>query len=117
MDWLSFQNNEIVRSLNEWKVTPNLVGMVFDTCSANTGWISGAATLLESELKKPLIWLPCRKHISELQLKAAFFDVFGEDMSPVYLEFQNFYGQWDDIIQADYTVLTVSNLGHNKRLA
>ena len=103
------QKNEILRSLHEWNIIDNIVGMVFDTCSANTGWQTGAATLLESALKKALLWLPCNKHICELILKAAFFDVFGEDMSPVYLEFQEFYGQWDEIDKTNYSVLTLTH--------
>ena len=102
------QKNEMIRVLKDWKILDNIVGMVFDTCSANTGMFSGAATLLESEINKPLIWLPCRKHILELLLKAAFFDVFGEDMSPVYSDFQEFYNQWDDIKNNIFEGLTIS---------
>ena len=37
-----------------------------------------------------------------------FFDVFGEDMSPVYSDFQEFYNQWDDIKNNIFEGLTIS---------
>ena len=97
------QSNEVIRVCSDWNILNNIVGMCFDTTGANTGWQSGAATLIESLLYKPLIWLPCHKHILELILKAAFYEVIGEDMSPVYFEFQNFYGEWDDIDKSNYS--------------
>ena len=50
------QSLEVLRILNEWKLSANLMGMVFDTCSANTGWVSGAATKIEQGLSRPLLW-------------------------------------------------------------
>ena len=64
--------------------------MCFATCSANTGWLKGAAIKIEQAIQKPLLWLPCRKHIMEIILKAAFEEVFGKDLSPFYNEFQEF---------------------------
>ena len=54
---------EIMNSLKEWKIIKNIVAMCFDTTNSNTGWLSGACATLEALMKKPLLWLPCRKHI------------------------------------------------------
>ena len=88
------QADEVVSTLTEWNLTDNVVGMCFDTTSSNTGWLSGAAVRIENQLQKPLLWLPCRKHIAELILKAAWESVFGRDMSPYFAEFKHFQDVW-----------------------
>ena len=65
------QAKQVVSTLEEWNLVDRVIGMCFDTTSSNTGWMSGAAVLIESKLQKPLLWLPCRKHIAELMLRAA----------------------------------------------
>ena len=88
------QADEVVSNLKEWNLIDNVIGMCFDTTSSNTGWLSGAAVKIEEQLEKPLLWLPCRKHIAELILKAAWESVFGKDMSPFYTEFKEFQETW-----------------------
>ena len=85
------QAEEVLRALKEWNAEMMVVAMCFDTTSANTGWINGAATLIEQYLeKKPLLWLPCRHHIPELFLAAAWEALFGKDMAPHYQDFEFF---------------------------
>ena len=88
------QAEEVLRALNEWKVEKNVVAMCFDTTASNTGWINGAATHIEKSLeeitKRPLLWLPCRYHIHELFLTAAWETLFGKDMAPYYQDFKQF---------------------------
>lgn len=84
------QSDDIVSSLTDWKALDKIVGMCYDTCSANTGWLNGACVKIESKIGRPLLWLPCRKHVLEIILKAAFVECFGDDLSPVYLEFEVF---------------------------
>ena len=114
------QAEEVVKSLKEWKAFENVCAQVFDTTRANTGWIRGicisihitiyssemhylflllgAATRIEKDLGRPLLWIACRHHISELILKAAWTAVFGDvDKSPYYQKFKDFQGNWDSL--------------------
>ena len=47
------------------------IGMGFDTTAANTGVNNGAASLLEIQLDKALLWFACRHHIAELHINSA----------------------------------------------
>ena len=61
-------------------------------------------------LFRPLIWLPCRKHILEIILKEVFFKVFGEDNSPFYSMFEKFRNEdWFDLELENYSGLTIRN--------
>ena len=91
------QSKEVVRALKEWKVFDSVVGHCFDTTSSNTGWQKGAAVRIEKGLKRALLWLPCRHHISELILRAAWESIFGEDMGPYYTEFKQFQSNWSNL--------------------
>ncbi len=85
------QAEEVLRALKEWNAEMMVVAMCFDTTSANTGWINAAATLravLGKIKKKTLLWLPCRHHIPELFLAAAWEALFGKDMAPYYQDFE-----------------------------
>ena len=69
------QADEVFESLQEWNVDKLIVGMCFDTTASNTGWLRGAAVRIESKLKRPLMWLPCRHHIAELFLGKFMFNL------------------------------------------
>ena len=45
------QAEEVLRALKEWNAETMVIAMCFDTTSANTGWINGAATLIEQYLE------------------------------------------------------------------
>ncbi|KAG0696976.1 hypothetical protein GWK47_003053 [Chionoecetes opilio] len=59
-----------------------VVGMSFDTTASNTGIHTGCCRLLEEALGKPLLNLPCRHHVIELILAAAFKEVMGPSSGP-----------------------------------
>ena len=46
------QAEEVLRALKELNTETMVIAMCFDTTSANTGWINGAATLIEQYLEK-----------------------------------------------------------------
>lgn len=48
------------------------VALCCDTTSSNLGRLKGAAVLIEQMIDKDLLYLPCRHHILELVLRAAF---------------------------------------------
>ena len=103
------QADEVVRALKEWKAQNNIVAMCFDTTSSNTGWINGAATRIEKSLakiqKRPVLWLPCRHHIPELFIKAAWEILFGKDMAPHYNDFKVFQQSFPNLDKKNYHIL------------
>ena len=116
------QAEEVLRALKEWNAVMNAVAMCFDTTSANTGWINGAATLIEQYLekiqKRPLLWLPCRHHIPELFLAAAWEALFGKDMSPHYEDFKNFQKLFPGLDKSNFDFLGLKQWmkPHQKRV-
>ena len=101
------QAEEVLNSLDEWKAKKNVCAMCFDTTASNTGWERGAAPLIENGLKKALLWLPCRHHISELFLKSSWETVFGIDKSPYYQKFKDFKGNWNNFEKTKFDVLKI----------
>lgn len=88
------QAEAVYKCLVDWGVQDNVVGMCFDTTSSNTGHKSGACTLVERKLGRPLMNLACRHHVLELVLKAAFEDQFGTSTSPQIPMFEKFRREW-----------------------
>ena len=68
--------------LMKWEIQQQIVGMVFDTTTSNTGHVSGACTFLEVWLDKPIMWLACRRHIGELHLGSAATTITGATKDP-----------------------------------
>ena len=99
------QADEVISSLTKWRAQDNVFGMCFDTTSSNTGWIKGACVIIEEKLGRPLLWLPCRHHIDELLLKAAWQALFGVDMEPSFTDFGKFKSVWEKIDQNNFEIL------------
>lgn len=64
--------DKVFEYVTQYQLCDHLVGMVFDTTSANTGIDNGAATLLQDKLGRKILFFACRHHIYELYLKCAF---------------------------------------------
>ena len=60
--------------------------------------LTGAVTLLENKLNRSLLWLACRHHISELYVKAAFVELFGQAKAPFFQDFKGKIISWVAII-------------------
>ena len=74
---------ELEITCNNWRLLENLWAMCFDTTATNTGITNGACTIFECELvRKKLLWLACRHHIDEVELKTEFEYLFGSSSSP-----------------------------------
>ena len=60
----------IISVLNQWGISgDHILAMSFDTSASNTGAWNGACVKLEVVLKKQVLYLACRHHISELHIK------------------------------------------------
>ena len=86
--------------------------MYFETLTIHllkhTGWIKGAAVLIEKKLERPLLWLPCRHHIAELLVGSAWTKIFGDiDKSPYIQKFKDFKQIWDTLDKTKYLLLLV----------
>ena len=81
---------------------------VNNNSSKHTGWIKGAAVLIEKKLERPLLWLPCRHHIAELLVGAAWTKIFGDiDKSPYIQKFKDFKQIWDTLDKTKYLLLLI----------
>ena len=86
--------NELVKL---WDIKNHIRGMVFDTTASNSGAKKGACTRLEASLDRPLFWLACRDHVSELIAKACWYELFDDDLGPDNSFFVDFEKQWKNI--------------------
>ncbi|XP_065665116.1 uncharacterized protein LOC136086720 [Hydra vulgaris] len=98
------QCDEVVKLAQGWNILEDIVGICFDTTASNTGNKKGAATLIEIELKRPLLWLACRHHHNELHIKHAFTALRGGSKSPDEPIFQHFRAEFSRI-DIDYSNL------------
>lgn len=83
--------------LDEWELKNDTEVLTYDTTAVNTGRYSGAHVMLERKLGRKLLALPCRHHILELRLRAAFEAVFGSTSGPNVPIFERFRKSWDNI--------------------
>ncbi|XP_045029217.1 uncharacterized protein LOC123471626 [Daphnia magna] len=85
------QSQAALQMAKEWQIEDNIIGVCFDTTASNTGARQGAAILIESELKRALLYLACRHHHCELHIQHAFTALRGErdwPDEPIFKRFQ-----------------------------
>ena len=82
--------------LTKWGCAGNIVNMVFDTTSSNTGHLSAACISIQAILGRPLLWSGCRHHIGELVVGHVFTDLKIEgSKSPEVALFQRLQKNWE----------------------
>jgi len=92
------QAQAIVNALNEWDIADQVIGMSFDTTSANSGKDKGACVLLEEKLEKKLFYFACRHHVMELIIGKVFnISLQISSSSPDVPLFKRFQGYWEFI--------------------
>ena len=72
----------VFKLLKDWNIEKNIVGLSFNTTSANTRSENGANIHLEMLLEKPLFWFASQHHILELVLSAAIKCKLGQTSGP-----------------------------------
>ena len=72
----------VTDTLEAWGVHKELVGIVFDTTSSNTGADSGACKFVEEWRESPVLWLACRHHCCELHISRVVHAVTGNTKDP-----------------------------------
>ena len=91
--------------LIKWNIGKEVVGMVFDTTSSNTGAENGACRYLEDWLENPIFWLGCRHHVHELHVKRVVQEVTGLTKDPGVTIFRRLKSEWYKI-EIDYNNLS-----------
>ena len=87
----------IKKVLVEWGVAEKIIACGFDTTSSNTGVNKGCCVILQTLLKRHILWLACRHHIPELIMGTAFKTFFGDTKSPEVTLFKVLKDCWDTL--------------------
>ena len=91
-------SNATTSLLYKWNCGGNVIGMVFDTTSANTGHKTAACISIQRDLDKSLLWLTCRHHIGEVLLEHVWRDLAVEvSKSPDVTVFTRFRDKWSQL--------------------
>lgn len=99
----------VKESIDEWECSDHIVGMSFDTTAVNTGEYNGACKIMETKMKKNLLYFACRHHILELLLGTVFCVIFGSSTGPDVSLFKEFRKQWSNIDKTKINVLGASH--------
>lgn len=91
------QASAIFELLQEYGIADTVVALCCDTTPSNTGRKNGAAVLLQQLLDQDTLLLPCRHHILELLLRAAFESKFSEITGPNVFMFADFKSKWSTL--------------------
>jgi len=96
------QAQAVLVTLQQWNLADRVQFMSFDTTASNTGNKNGCCTLLEQEMQKSLIGLPCRHHVHELIVAKVFDAVIETSSGPQIKLFQRFASAWHSINKDGY---------------
>ena len=99
------ESDVVTHLLEEWGIKAEIVGMVFDTTSSNTGADNGACKFLEDWVESPVLWLGCRHHVKELHLKRVVQDITGQTTDPGVKMFRRLKSEWHSL-EIDYANLS-----------
>ena len=92
--------------LASWCISKEVIGMVYDTTSSNTGADKGACKFIEEWCGRPVLWLACRHHIAELHISKVVHTVTGNTKDPGVEMFRRLKKEWSDLeIDLDNLVL------------
>ena len=102
-----------VEGLQELGVLERIMGLTYDTTASNSSVLVGTAALLEEEVGKALLKIPCRRHILDLFGKNLRKIVVGRATTgPGHPLFLKFAREWENIRpNIDYGNLTTLDLG------
>lgn len=91
------QASAVCNAIYEWGLQNHIKALVFDTTAVNTGRFNGSCTLIENNLQRTLLWLPCRHHIYEIILRSVFEENITCHGSPNVKLFEKFKNAWAKI--------------------
>ena len=97
--------------LEKWGCKEAIIGMGFDTTSANTGHMTAACITLQKDLQHHLFWFACRHHVGEVVL-THIWDALKIEVSrsPEITIFERFKAAWQSLPVEDTTDLKFPQL-------
>ncbi|KAE8740148.1 hypothetical protein FOCC_FOCC014346 [Frankliniella occidentalis] len=98
----------VVTLLIDWDLKENLMGLVSDTTSTNSGRWGGACVLIQQTLGKELLKFACRHHVLELVVGAVFGNLAGSSKSPDLLFGDFLKNHWETIDKETYRLAAAS---------
>ncbi|KAK3910826.1 Mitogen-activated protein kinase-binding protein 1 [Frankliniella fusca] len=73
---------EVLKCLEEWECSEEVVALCSDTPTSNTGYENGAASLIEKALGRDVLYVACRHHLLEIIPKTLFDRLVEKSTSP-----------------------------------
>ena len=104
------QADAVLKNIEDWGVGEDIVAFVFDTTASNSGRVKGATVRLQKTLGRPILFLGCRHHVSELIVKACWYSVFEADLSPdckFFADIKEEWGGFDTSAEAEFLTLNL----------
>lgn len=92
----------IMKTVNEWDISKQIVGLCFDTTNVNSGWRSGVAKRIGDKLQRKLLHFACRHHIYEIVLASVYTSMMGKSTGPDIELFKRFKDSWANIDKTRY---------------
>ena len=100
---------EIYNILLAYGFESQVIGVCTDTTGSNTGRYKGAITLLEKYLGKPLLWIMCRRHATEVHITHAMTALTGSKTKgprrQVYTRLQKVWPEVHEEVKASKFIL------------
>lgn len=93
----SAQHEAVVMLLEKWGVFRELIALVFDTTSSNTGRFQGAATCIEKTLGHAVLWCACRHHVFKIHIQHVAELICGKRKTPSEAIFKRFQNEFLDL--------------------
>ncbi len=100
------QHRAVVDLLEDWGILNNVIGLCFDTTASNTGRLKGSAAIIKSTVDHSVLWLACRHHVYELDMKHVSVSIIGKRNSPseaLFVRFKkvskNSFDNFDDVFK------------------
>ncbi|XP_072160455.1 uncharacterized protein [Bemisia tabaci] len=98
------QAEAIYEQLIDWDLDSKFHCLCCDTTNSNLGVSYGAAVILEKMLGRSILCLPCRHHMFELVLRAAFDAKMPASTSPEVPIFKRFKEAWPKMDHSNFLV-------------
>ena len=83
-----------MEKLHCWNLTGKILEIFYDKTTGNNGNLKGAVVSIEWCLPLQVLYLPCRHHIAEIIVSAAYSALFGSSVAPVKGVFGLFQKSW-----------------------
>lgn len=96
--------NALFDVLEDWQLGEKIKAFCCDSAATNLGPMNGAAVLLEQMLRRDILYLPCRHHVRELILRAAWEKKFPGTVGPDVALFKRFKIAWNNIDKGAYRI-------------